>query len=389
MYIDPIIPVFVVTVLALAILGLAMKAVKQPLLIGYVAAGLLLGPFGVEFITDAQTMSRIGAIGVIMLLFFIGIAVSPAELRSNWKIALIGTSLQIVCSTVAVIGIGEHFDWPISRSVLLGFVISMSSTAVVMKLLEDERLLDTTIGRDAFSITLVQDIAIVPMILIMTVLAGERVSQTTLLLQLIAGAVFVLLLIWLSKPRTVKLPFRRLIRKDHELQVLFAVAFCFGIALISSLMGLSSAFGAFVAGVSLRVFRETHWVESSLSGFRIILVALFFASVGMLLDIHFVRENLLEVCILSFIVIVANTIILTMILIALGRDWRHSLKVGAMLSQIGEFSFVLAAIGLSTGLIGEFSYDMTISVIVITLAICPLWIALIRLFADKKVQPGT
>jgi CPA2 family monovalent cation:H+ antiporter-2 len=371
-------PVFVVTVVVLALLGITMKIVRQPLLIGYVLAGLMLGPYGLGFIADTQTMSRIGAIGVILLLFFIGIAVSPSDLRSNWKVAIGGTFLQISCSTLAVIGIGELFDWPIARSVLLGFVISMSSTAIVMKLLEDGNLLETPLGHDAFSITLVQDLAVVPMILVMSALAGEKISQQTLMLQIVAGLAFVLIIFWLSKPRVIKLPFGNLIKKDHELQVLLTIAFCFGVALISALMGLSSAFGAFLAGVSLRVFRETHWLETSLSGFRIILVALFFASVGMLLDLGFIRDNWAEVAWLSFVVIVANTCIVTVILIVLGRTWRHSLQVGAMLSQIGEFSFVLAAIGIASGVIVEFSYNMTISIIVITLTICPLWISLIR-----------
>lgn len=378
MSLDPIMPVFVMTVTILALLGITMKAFKQPLLVGYVLAGLLIGPFGLEFVTDTQTMTRIGGIGVILLLFFIGIAVSPSDLRSNWKVAIGGTSLQIICSTFAVIGIGELFDWPIARSVLLGFVISMSSTAIVMKLLEDGNQLDTPLGQDTFSMTLVQDLAIVPMILILTAMAGEKISGGTLTLQLLAGAAFVLVVSWLSKPRTIPLPFGHLIEKDHELQVLLTVAFCFGVGLISALMGLSSAFGAFVAGISLRVFKEVQWVENSLSGFRIILVALFFASVGMLLDISFLQKHWIEVFSLSLIVIVANTMIVTVILLLFRRPWRHSLQAAAMLSQIGEFSFVLAAIGISSGVISDFAYKMTISIIVITLAACPVWVAAVR-----------
>lgn len=386
MLIDPIMPVLVVTVLALAALGLAMKLIRQPLLVGYVLAGLVLGPYGLSIITDAATMSRIGAVGVILLLFFIGIAVEPADLRSNWRVAILGTTLQIVCSSLAVIGFGTLLDWPIARSVLLGFVISMSSTAIVMKLLEDGNLLDTQLGRDAFSITLVQDLAVVPMILILTAMAGDAISSWTLGLQAVAALAFIWLIFWLSKPREIRLPFGKFVEKDHELQVLLAIAFCFGVGLFSALMGLSSAFGAFIAGITLRIFREAKWVETGLSGFRIVFVALFFASVGMLLDIGFLEQHWFAVAALSLMVIILNTLIVTVILVILGRPWRHSIEVAAMLSQIGEFSFVLAAIGKASGLIAEYSYDMTVSVIVITLAVCPLWIALIRLLVRKTAK---
>lgn len=391
MFVDPAMPAFVLTVLVMAALGLAMKVIRQPLLIGYVFAGLVLGPHGLSIIADAEIMSRLGAIGVILLLFFIGMAVSPSDLRSNWKVAIVGTTLQIVCSTFAVVAFGVLMDWPIERSVLLGFVISMSSTAIVMKLLEDGGYLDQPLGKDVFSITLVQDLAVIPMILILTTMAGEKISHGTLGLQILAGVIFISLIFWLSKPREISLPFGKYIEADHELQILLAIAFCFGIGLVSAGMGLSSAFGAFVAGISLRIFRETKWVESGLSGFRVIFVAMFFASVGLLLDLNFIALNWAVVCTLSLIVIVANTGIVTVILVILGRPWRYSVLAAAMLSQIGEFSFVLAAIGISSGIISEYSYKIAISVIVVTLAACPFWVALMRKVTseDKIAEPST
>lgn len=388
MQLDPIIPFVVATVLALAMFGLLMRVARQPLLIGYVLTGFVIGPAALGLITDLDTMSRLGAAGVVLLLFFIGMAVSPSDLRANWKVAIIGTSLQITLSTLLVIGIGEYLDWPLSRSVLLGFVIAMSSTAIVMKLLEDQNMLSTPMGQDAASITLVQDLAVIPMILILSLMSGETISPLTLTTQTIAAIGFLLLMIWLSSPRVIKLPYGKIIENDHELQVLLAVAFCFGLGLIASLMGLSTAFGAFVAGMLLRVIREAKWVESSLSGFRVIFVALFFASVGMLVDLKFLASNWTEVAMLASIVIVVNTLLVAVIIKLLGRKWGHSFYVASMVSQIGEFSFVLAAVGIASGIIADFAYQMTISVIVVTLVLSPAWVFIIKKLSRVEIEPS-
>lgn len=387
MQLDPLIPLLVSTILALALFGLLMRVARQPLLIGYVLTGFVIGPAVFGLITDLDMMSRLGAAGVVLLLFFIGMAVSPSDLRKNWKVAIIGTTLQIVLSTFLVIAIGEYLDWPLNRSVLLGFVIAMSSTAIVMKLIEDQNMLSTPMGQDAASITLVQDLAVIPMILILSLMSGETISPLTLTTQTIAAVGFLLLMIWLSKPRVIKLPYGKIIAEDHELQVLLAVAFCFGLGLIAALMGLSTAFGAFVAGMLLRIIREAKWVESSLSGFRVIFVALFFASIGMLVDIQFLAENWPVVSMLAGIVVVVNTILVAVIIKILGRSWGHSFYVASMVAQIGEFSFVLAAVGISTGIIADFAYQMTISVIVVTLVLSPAWVVLIKKLSKVTIEP--
>lgn len=378
MPLDPIIPLFVITVLALAIFGLLMHFVRQPLLIGYVLTGFLLGPAVLGIITDFSFMSRLGSAGVVLLLFFVGMTVSPAALRNNWRVAVVGTTLQILVSTALVVGLGALIGWPVQRSLLLGFVVALSSTAIAMKLLEDQSLLHTGVGQDAAGITLFQDLAVIPMILILSLMSGEKISVVTLSKQCIAAVLFFALIAWLSKPRTFILPYGKIIENDRELQVLLAIGFCFGLGLVSSLMGLSTAFGAFAAGIVLGMVRETKWVENSLSGFRVIFVAMFFASVGMLVDIGFVRAHWLEISALAGFVVVANTALLAGLLRLLGRPWAHSFYVAAIVAQIGEFSFVLAAIGKTSGIIGNYAYQMTISIIVVTLVASPAWVLLIR-----------
>jgi CPA2 family monovalent cation:H+ antiporter-2 len=173
------------------------------------------------------------------------------------------------------------------------------------------------------------------------------------------------------------LPFETL-RKDHEMQVFAAFVACFGLALLTGLLGLSAALGAFVAGILVTAARETQWVHLSLGPFRVVLVAVFFVSIGMLLDLVFLREHWITVCLLVAVTFLANTFINAIAFRSLGRNWNQSLYGGALLSQIGEFSFVLAAVGLEADLIAYTGYQITLAVIFLTLLLSPGWIALVK-----------
>ncbi|WP_258100577.1 cation:proton antiporter domain-containing protein [Marinoscillum pacificum] len=174
------------------------------------------------------------------------------------------------------------------------------------------------------------------------------------------------------------MPFAERIRKDHEIQVFIAFTFCFGFSLLTAFLSLSSALGAFVAGVIVSSAKETNWVKTSLHSFRIVFVALFFVSVGMLIDLVFLMENLSTILLLVLSVLFTNTLINSLIVRFLGETWRDSFYTGALLAQIGEFSFILGATAFITELISEYSYQLIISVISLTLIISPLWIFLMR-----------
>ena len=160
MHLDPIMPYLVSAILAVLLLGLLLRALRQPYVIGYLIAGIILGPHGYALITDSELLSRLGAIGVVLLLFFIGMEVSPRKLINNWKVAFLGTLLQIFISVGCVWPLGLFLEWPVSRIVLIGFVISLSSTAVVLKLLQDWKEFDSKVGQNVLAILLAQDSAV-------------------------------------------------------------------------------------------------------------------------------------------------------------------------------------------------------------------------------------
>jgi CPA2 family monovalent cation:H+ antiporter-2 len=180
------------------------------------------------------------------------------------------------------------------------------------------------------------------------------------------------------------MPFGQLLRKDNELQVFSAFMLCFGLAFITGIFNLSAALGAFVAGILISVAKETNWVYERLEPFYVVFVALFFVSIGMLVDLNFLRDNLFLALSLVVISVFINTAVNAVIMRFLGENWRNSLYGAALLSQIGEFSFVLAGVGISAAIITEFSYQMTIVVISLTLLLSPLWILFIKRITLKK-----
>lgn len=378
MHLDPVMPYIVGALFAILLLGIIFHRINQPIIIGYLLAGIIGGPHGLGLITDGPTLSRLGAIGVILLLFFIGMEVSPKRLIASWRISFIGTLVQVVISVLSVWLIGEWLDWTIQRIILIGFVISLSSTAVVLKLLKDWNELQSATGQNVLGILLVQDLIIIPMLIVLGLLAGESVSTSTLILQL-TGAVFILGIIsTIFIKENISLPLPLFIREDEEMQIFAALAICFGLALITGVMQLSTALGAFTAGMLISSAKETQWVHERLEPFRVIFVALFFVSIGLLVDLDFLREQWWLIGIMVILVLLTNTIINAVTLIILGVNSRDSFYAGALLAQIGEFSFVLAAVGIHSNIISEFGYQLVIEVISITLLLSPLWIKFVK-----------
>lgn len=378
MHMDPIMPLLTGIVAAVLLIGFVLRRLKQPYVIAYLTVGILLGPYGLAFIADPIVLNRLGSIGVLVLLFFVGMEISLPRLLSNWKVAVLGTVFQILVSVLAVGVIGVFFDWPLSRSLLLGFVISLSSTAVVITMLEEWGEVDTEVGGDVIGVLLVQDLAIIPMFIVIQLMGGGGGSLSNGILQVIGGSAIIGLLIWLNRRREIRLPLSRYLRAEPEMQVFGALGICFGLALLTDVFKLSTALGAFIAGILISAARETEWVHKNLKPFHVVFVALFFVSIGLLLDLDFLRRHWQIVLALVVAAFATNTFINAVLMRFLGVGWRRSLYAGALLSQIGEFSFVLAAIGRQYHLISEFAYQTTIAVISLTLLLSPPWILFFR-----------
>ena len=357
----------------------------------YLLAGLAVGPEGFRILEDRDLLARVGEFGVLFLLFFVGMEMSLPRLLAGWKVALGGTALQIGVSVGAVLLLGAALGWPVGRSVLLGFVISLSSTAVVLRLLQDRNELELPVGQDVLGVLLAQDLAIVPMLMVIGLLAGESPAAGQLLAQAGVGGAALFAVVWLrSHPERAQRVIDSL-AVDPDLRLFGALLLCLGLAAITGLAGLSTASGAFLAGLLLSVVGRTEWAHDALHGLRVLLLAIFFAAVGSLLDLAFLAERAWSVAALTLLALGTNTAVNALILRWLGRPWSRALRGGAYLSQIGELSFVLAAVGLTSGLIGTFAHKMTVSVIACTLVVSTLWIAamgpLERRLAARETPP--
>jgi len=259
---------------------------------------------------------------------------------------------------------------------------------VVLKLLKDSHELDSEAGQNVLLILLAQDLAIVPMLIIVSLLSGQSPETALIYKQVIGGIAVTAFAIWVVSQKQFKLPFAKVVKKDHEVQLFAALLACFGFAFITGILGLSAALGAFVAGLVIAAAKETDWVQHAIEPLKIVFVALLFVSMGMLIDISFIEANLTLLTMLLLGILISNTFINAIILKLLGSSWRTSVYSGALLSQVGEFSFVLATVGLQVGLINQFGYQATIALIALSLLASPAWIQgtkkLLNVFEKKQ-----
>lgn len=386
MHMDPVMPVIVGIIFLILTLGFILKLFHQPHVIAYLIAGIIIGPSGLSLVTDAESISRLGAAGVVLLLFFVGMETDAKKLRDNWKIAVFGTLFQILLSIGGVWLLGLWFEWSFTRIILIGFVISLSSTAIVIKLLQDANILDSKVGQGALGILLAQDLAIIPMLIILSLLSAGNIDHGQLLKQGIGAVIALGVLGYIMIRQQVHIPLSKWLKQDRELQFFAALGICFGVALLTAWFELSTALGAFIGGMIVGAAKETQWVHYTLESFKVLFIALFFVSVGLLLDIHFLLLHWQQTVALVVAALLTNTFINAFILKMSAFNWKDSLYMGVLLSQIGEFSFVLAAVGYQTHIINEYGYQLALCVISLSLLVSPVWISLSKRILKIEIE---
>ncbi|MBT7612265.1 MAG: cation/H(+) antiporter, partial [Rhodospirillaceae bacterium] len=232
--------------------GLFLGRLRQPAIVGYILAGVVLGPSALGFVEDRDQINLLAELGVLLLLFSIGMELDVSDFRSVLKFAAIGTGLQITIATTVILLLTWPLGWPWERGVLIGFGIALSSTAVTIKLLEDVGEIKSEVGRRAIAILIAQDLAIVPMMLFIAALAPDQTITIKDVLPLIGSVLILAGLLWfLGRKGKIKLPLRELARNQSDLIAVSAVALCFAAAAVSGLFGMSTAYGAFLAGLLL------------------------------------------------------------------------------------------------------------------------------------------
>ncbi|MGI9483660.1 MAG: cation:proton antiporter [Hyphomicrobiales bacterium] len=376
-------------VVSLAVtLGFIFARIKLPAIIAYIIAGAALGPTGLRFISKTEEIQDLAEMGVLMLLFLIGMELSIRAFISVLKPAALVALGQLVAAMVTTAIFGLFLDWPFSQVLVLAFIVALSSTAVAIKMLDEMGELRTTTGRITVGVMIAQDIAVVPMLILTQSLGGEG-SVTWLLAVKIIFAIGLLayLLYWLGKPGKLNLPFTDVVENRPDMMALAMVAFCFTSAALSGFAGLSAAYGAFVAGLVIasssirsKAIEVTHPIQS-------VLLFIFFLSIGLLLDLEFIAENWKLVTLYVAGVILVKTILNVGLIRRAGFSWDVAVPAGLSMAQIGEFSFILAAVALRHRALDLDSYRLALSVIAMSLMVSPIWIAVAKRF-HEAAQTG-
>lgn len=355
---------------ALAVV-LVLSRLRLPTIAGFIVAGSLLGPSGLGWIRDPHEVETLAEIGVALLLFTIGLELSPAELRRLGRVLALGGGLQVTLTTVAVTALATLAGFPPDKGVFLGFLVALSSTAIVLKGLAERGEVDAPHGRLTLGILVFQDLCVVPMILLVPALAGRGTDAAQIaraLLTATAVVVATLALARLVVPRALRLVTAT---QGRDLFILAVVLVAAGIAWLTSLAGLSLALGAFLAGVVLAGSEYGHQALADTLSLRDIFTSLFFVSMGMLLDPRVLVVEAPLVLGLVAAVLAGKTLLATLAGLALGLPFRVSLLAGLVVAQVGEFSFVLATIGADAGLLNPREMDLFFAASVLTMLVTP------------------
>ena len=359
--------------------GLFMVWLKQPPMVGYILAGVVLGPTVIGFIPRVDGIPLLAEFGVLFLLFLVGMEISLRAFLVDIRPAALTVILQLTAAFFAIALFGAWLGWPIEQIVLLTFVVTMSSTAVTLKILHDLDELRSQLGRIVVAVMIAQDIAIVPMLIVVNALgSGEGLDLSTLWTVVLAIGLLAAFIGLVGPRGKFQFPWQDQILGRVELVTLTAIAVCCTSAVITGLSGLTPAYGAFLAGL---IIGKSTMRSEAIHAMRPIegaLMVIFFVAMGLLLDVGFIGENVLLVATWVFLVLVLKSLVNIMILKFVGLKWTDAYQAGLIMGQIGEFSFVLAAAGLANKVLDPTGYKLAISVIVLSLLFSPLWVALVR-----------
>ena len=361
-------------VLAALACGMILERLRQPAIVGYILAGALLGPSGLGFVQDRTGIDKLAELGVLMLLFLVGMELSVRAFRRVWILALITTLVQISASVGVMLLAGRILGWNAPAAVFFGFVIALSSTAVAVKVLENLGELRRRAGRIAVGVLIAQDLAVVPMMITVNAMGSEGVDWLILPKILFSVAFLIGLILYLSGGRKVQLPFSRVVAGHADLLPLSALCFCFGLAALSGTLGLSAAYGAFLAGFIIGNSADRKPMLEATQPIQSVLMMVFFLSVGLLIDLDYILTNFGTVLTIFLMVTVFKTLINVLTLAMLGEALHSAFVAGIMIAQVGEFSFLLAFLAVDARVINESDSQLIIAVTVMSLALSPLWV---------------
>ena len=376
--------IVVILLVSLPIIFL-FKKINLPSIVGFLIAGMLIGPYGFDLIKSVNQISVMAEIGVMLLMFTIGLEFSLSQLIKIKKFLFVAggfqLSITIVLSTIIFSALGIE----INQAIFFSLLVSLSSTAIVFKILSDKDELESPQGKISTGILIFQDLAIVPMFLLLPLLSGfGQLEGTEVALKLLIAFGVLAGLLFLARFLMPLIVYQLANIRSREAFTIGVILLLLGTAYITHSFGLSFALGAFIAGLILSESDYNHQIVSDILPFRDSFNSIFFVSIGLLLNIQFVLENVFLISALTFGIIVVKTLVIVAIVYFMEYPLRISILAGLGLAQIGEFSFVLAQAGLNFKLIGNDYYNSFLASTIFSMILTPLIIKLSPFIADKS-----
>lgn len=349
--------------------------IRVPAIIGYLLTGVVAGPHLLGLISSPDNVEVMAEIGVILLMFTIGLEFSLNHLLKIRRTVFFGGFLQLLLTVVFSMLLARVYNMTWTSALFVGFLTALSSTAIVLKLLQERSELTSYYGRTIVGILIFQDIVLVPLILFTPFLGGAAGNLGDQLLMLLLKAAGILVFIYIGNRWLIpKVLHMIAMTRSHELFLMSILLICLAVAMLTHEMGMSLAFGAFLAGLMISESDYSHNAFGDLIPFKEVFTSFFFVSIGMLLNPAFVIQNPWLVLATVLLVIIIKTVIAGFTAFILGHTFYGTVVVGVSLAQVGEFSFILAGMGLSYKIITPYHYQLFLAVAIISMALSPLLI---------------
>jgi CPA2 family monovalent cation:H+ antiporter-2 len=343
-----------------------------PSIVGFLIAGMIIGPYGFKFITDSSEIKVMAEIGIMLLLFTIGLEVSFTKLLQIKKYLLLAGGFQLFGTITIASLIIMIFGMSLKESVFLGILISFSSTAIVLKILSDKGELEAPHGRIALGILIFQDLSIVPLSLLILLLgATEDLAVLDIIFELLIAFGLTALIIIISKFLMPHIIHQIAKLRISEVFTAGVILLLLGTSFLTHKLGLSFALGAFIVGLILAESDYSHQIISEIQPFRSVFNSIFFVSIGLLLNLHFVTQNYFTIAGVALSILFIKALIIISIVLLMKYPLRVAIIIGFGLAQIGEFSFILAEAGYDFDLISENHFNIFLTITIFTMILTP------------------
>lgn len=377
-----------IAILCLTTTGLIflLKKLRQPYLIAYIIAGILLGAYVLKVFTETHQIEVIGEIGILLLMFFLGMEINIPNHHSLIVRPLIAKGCKIILSFAFAFLAGYFLHLDVRSMVLMAFLFIFNSTAVVSEFLKKDRMLNTSFGMMILNILIIQDLLLAPVLTVLKVWKGEHFSLLTIVLPVILCIVIFFLFRKIRNTQEIKIPeIFRGIEYDHDLQVFTGLLICLGFGILAEAIGLSGALGSFLAGVLVGRIKLFSWLEHSLTPFKVFFITVFFVSVGLRLDLVYLYEHYSLVIAGTLVVLISNSVMSALVFRLLQFDRKSSWYGGALLAKTGEFGILALSVAYKTDIIPYDLFKAGLCITCLSLLLSTIWITVLKRITERKI----